>query len=379
VDRDVRALGPLLALGLAACVPRGDDEARPVVAARSEAVGTLRLSAAARAALDLRVDPAAEGALPDTALRFGRVQARLGDETVVVAPVTGRVSVAPGVSLGARVEAGQVLLSLAPVLSAAERMSFRVQGAELAGRVEVAARELADRESAAARARALAPDAVVSRARLQEAETAVAVARAQVAAATQARSAATGGAGAGAVPLCAPGAGTLVSLTVTVGTLVPAGATLARIVRAGPRWIDLSVPPDDASGAGYEVAADGRWLAARLLARGGAVEDDGARHDRLEVEADDLLPGAVVSVRVARGPSEGVVVPEEAVAPGVGGDVVYVEEAAGEFAARPVRVAARFAGRVRLASGVRAGEPVVVRGAAALRSEALRGALGEGD
>ena len=114
------------------------------------------------------------------------------------------------------------------------------------------------------------------------------------------------------------------------------------------------------------------------------VDDDGTRHDRLEVDgvggADAaLVPGATVSVRVARGTASGVVVPESAVVPGIGADTVWVETAAGHFAARPVRVAARFGGQVRLAAGLAAGDQVVVRGAAGLRGEALRPVLGEED
>jgi hypothetical protein len=62
-----------------------------------------------------------------------------------------------------------------------------------------------------------------------------------------------------------------------------------------------------------------------------------------------------------------------------GGDVVYVEERPGRFAARVVEVAARLGGRVRLATGLGPGERVVVRGAAALRGEALRGSLGDAE
>jgi RND family efflux transporter MFP subunit len=387
VGRDVRSspalLSVALSVALAACTPPGgddDDEGpRPPPPAQHEAGGVLRLAAVARAALDLATAPAALGTLPDSALRFGRVQARLGEDAVVVAPVAGRLAAAPAVALGDAVTAGQTLAFLVPALSAAERVSLRVQGATLGGQVAVAAREATEREAVAVRLRALAQDDVVSRARLQEAETALAVARAQLAAAARARTAATDGDAAGALPLRAPAAGTVVAFVLTVGSVVPAGAVVARLVRAGPRWIDLAVPADDAIGEGYELSFGPRTIPARLLARGGAVEDDGARHDRLEAFDADLLPGAIVAVRVARGPSTGVLVPEAAVVPGIGGDGVYVEAPPGAFTLRPVRVAARFGGQARLAEGLRAGEIVVTRGAMALRSEGLRDALGDGD
>ncbi|MGZ3460277.1 MAG: hypothetical protein ACXU86_17445, partial [Archangium sp.] len=124
------------------------------------------------------------------------------------------------------------------------------------------------------------------------------------------------------------------------------------------------------------VAAGRDWVPARLVSRGGVVAaEDGARHDRLEVGAAKtvaLLPGAVVAVRLARDDREGILLPESALVPGIGGEVVYVEVSPGVFVPRPVQVAARFGGRVRLASGLSGSEQVVVRGAMALRGEAFR-------
>jgi multidrug efflux pump subunit AcrA (membrane-fusion protein) len=86
-----------------------------------------------------------------------------------------------------------------------------------------------------------------------------------------------------------------------------------------------------------------------------------------------------VAVRLATAPSRGVVIAESAVLPSAGGDVVYVEPKHGTFELRLVRIAARFGGRVRLTTGVKVGESVVVRGASALRGEALRSSLGGED
>ena len=61
--------------------------------------------------------------------------------------------------------------------------------------------------------------------------------------------------------------------------------------------------------------------------------------------------------------------------PGSGGDVVYVEVSKGKFAARVVQVGARFEKKVRLVSGLRAGERVVTQGVMGLRGESLRSEL----
>ena len=105
-------------------------------------------------------------------------------------------------------------------------------------------------------------------------------------------------------------------------------------IRPGPRWIDVAVSPGEEPAAAYEVEIASRWAAARLLSRGAVVGPDGARHDRLEVDAAQatlLTPGATVAVRLARENDRGVVVPEGALVPGSGGDGVFVETASGEF------------------------------------------------
>lgn len=339
--------------------------------------GTLRLTDADRRALGLAVTEAVAEDLPDVTLRFGRVRARWGDEALVVAPVSGRITSAPTATLGAPVAAGATVVQITPTLATAERISMDVQGAQFQGQIEATARELATREAEAVRARELARGAIVSAERLQQAELAVATTRARLQGLERSRGAQTQGEHA-AVALRAPAGGALVALDASLGALVHAGDVVARILRPGPRWVDVATSADDPTGDGYEVAAGPAWVPAHLLARGAVVEDDGTRRDRLVVEATEavpLLPGATVPVRVARGAPRGTVVLEAALVPDVGGDVVYVEVRPNLFAVRAVEVAARFRGRARLAAGLRAGERVVTVGAMALRGESLRGAL----
>lgn len=89
----------------------------------------------------------------------------------------------------------------------------------------------------------------------------------------------------------------------------------------------------------------------------------------------NLVSGQTVAVRVARGTTRGVILPETAIVPAAEGDILYIEVQKGVFAPRRVRVAARFGGKVRVVSGVEAGEKVVVRGGMALRGESLRSQL----
>jgi multidrug efflux pump subunit AcrA (membrane-fusion protein) len=82
-----------------------------------------------------------------------------------------------------------------------------------------------------------------------------------------------------------------------------------------------------------------------------------------------------VSVQVARNALRGIVVPESALVPGVNGDTVFVETSSGVFTAREVQVVARFGGQVRLSSGLKPGDSVVVQGAMGLQGERLRSQL----
>jgi cobalt-zinc-cadmium efflux system membrane fusion protein len=338
--------------------------------------GSIQLTGDDKTALGLVVAPAAEGDLPESVLRFGRVLSPPSHEGQVVSPVTGRIVRAPAVQLGSNVRAGTTLVEIMPVLDTPERISVGTQSAEREAQIEATERELAKAEADAARARELAPQ-IVSAAKLQEAETLVATLRARLEGLHNARTA-TAQAQTRVVPVTAPLSGAVSALNVAVGALVNRGDVLAQIVTGGPLWIDVSVPPDDPVSVRYEVTTSGGPVPARLLARGRVIDPDGTRHDRLVVDAPPasaLSPGATVSVQVARNVSRGIVLPESALVPGVEEDTVFIEISSGVFTPRPVRVAARFGGRVRLASGLKPGESVVVQGAMGLQGERLRSQL----
>jgi cobalt-zinc-cadmium efflux system membrane fusion protein len=294
----------------------------------------------------------------------------------VVAPVTGRVRRPPRVQLGDAVRAGATIVDLVPALDTPDRIAVGTEAAVRAGDIEAAERDLARAQADAARARELSPQ-VVSAAQLLQAETAVATARARLDGLRQARAAAVQ-ARTQPVPVAAPMAGVVSALSVQVGAVVNKGDVLARVIVPGPLWVDVLVPPGDPAGDAYSIGAPSGPVAARLLARGRFVEADGTRHDRLVVDARSagaLMPGSSVSVRVAYGTARGIVLPEAALVPRVEGDMVFVERSPGVFAPRSVEVATRFGGRMRLRSGVTAGERVVVQGVMALQGERLRSQL----
>ncbi len=343
---------------------------------RVQAEGTIRLSDQDRAALGLTVAVASEADLPDSTLRFGRVLSPAPNEAHVVSPVTGRITHPPMVQLGETVASGATIVEVIPILDAPDRISVGTQTAQRQGDIEAAERELATAEAEAARARTLSPQ-IVSAAKLQEAETVVATARARLEGLRQARTV-SADVQTRPVAVRAPIAGAVVAITAPVGTVVKSGDVLAEILKPGPLWIDLSVPPDEPPGDRYEIVMSTETVPGRLLARGRVTDSDGTRHDRLIVDARQaasLTPGGWVSVRVSRGAGRGVVLPDSAIVPGVESDTVFVETSAGVFAARAVRVDARFGGQARLGSGVNAGERIVVGGAMALQGERMRAQL----
>jgi cobalt-zinc-cadmium efflux system membrane fusion protein len=364
---------------LASCGGResaDETKASDATPQRLRADGSIQLTDQDRTALGLVVSTAAEADLPQSSLRFGRVLSPPMSEGQVVAPVTGRIMHPPHVQLGAAVRAGATVLDLAPTLDTPDRIAVGTQSAERAGQIEVAERELAKADADAARARALSPQ-VVSAAKLQEAETAVATARAHLDGLRNARAAADQ-ARMQAVSVTTPIAGVVSALNVEVGALVNKGDVLARVLSSGPVWVDVSVPPDDPQGDHYLIETPSGSIPARLLARGHLTDADGTRHDRLVVEppaSSTLSPGSSVPVHVARGAARGVIVPASALVPGVDGDTIFVEVTPNVFAARPVQIAARFGDRLRVSSGVKAGERVVTQGVMGLQGERLRSQL----
>ena len=370
-----RAIAWVALLVLAVGCGRGDkeDDEKPPSRVRGHAIV---IDDKSRAAIELATAQLAEGDIPDVRLRYGRVIARTGDEVVVASPMVGRITEVSAVTIGDRITAGSEIAKISPVLAAAERAAAGVQSAEIGGQITQAQQEVGLRDAELARAKDLARDGIVSQAKLQEAQAASANARARLQAARQGRDAQAGAVGR-SVSLKAPADGTLVALDAIPGLGVDTGRVVARILRMGARRVDLSVSASDPTSSAYEVNVGDRWAPARLVSRGTTVGEDGNRHDLLELDASaEPLLGSTVAVRMAMSPARGLVVAESAVLTSASGDVVYVEAPHGTFEPRLVRIGARFGGKVRVLTGLKPGDSVVVRGASALRGEAMRSSLG---
>lgn len=370
------ALLPLL-------VSCGKSEAEQEAAAREAATpvrvqhdGSIRLSAADRHALNLEVAPVSAGVLGAGILRFGKVQTAVSDEVIVAAPVSGRLT---GTSLvaGTAVNAGTTLASIAPSFDASERVTLSVQAADIDGQIAQLEKEIHAKDAEAARTRQLARERIVSVARQQNAAADAAAAHAKLDALRREREVQRMNT-VQVAAVRAPISGTLAEVHATAGSVVHQGDVLARIVRPGERFIDLPVGGNEPPGDAYAVLAAGVWLPARLVSRGAAIDEDGFRHDRVAVQgaaATTLLPGSTISVRISRGASTGIIVPDSAIIPTSHGDLVYVQRTPDTFQSRVVHVAERADAFVRVDQGLAPGDVIVVRGVMGLYGESVRSAL----
>ena len=193
------------------------------------------------------------------------------------------------------------------------------------------------------------------------------------------------------VPVKSPIAGTVLEADATVGQRVEPGQALFRVGDLDEVWLMLDLYERDLA-----TVREGQTVRFSVEAYAGlhfegqvAQVGDWIEPDARTVEVRVVVPNAehqlkpnmfaTAELSVQRETLEhGIVLPADAVQRMDGADVVFVEQEAGRYTARPVAVAERASDRVRLSSGVSAGERVVTEGAFALKSELEKSELGEG-
>ena len=288
-----------------------------------------------------------------------------------VAPlVAGRV-VSLEVTIGARVEAGQVLARLASAATA-----------DLASSATQARARVVAAQAAVDRLRVLRESGVAAQRTLIEAETELAQARAEAGGLSRQRSV-VGGAR-GGVDLVAPIAGTVVEVRAPIGATLEAGQVAIVIADTARVWAIGRAPerlvPDVREGATarlrlFAFGAE-RWEGTVAYV---APVVDPASHTlvvRMELDNDDgrLRPGLLGSIELAGRDLGGrVTVPRDALVTLAGADVVFVPtDTPGTFAVTPVAVERRDADEAVIVDGLAAGTRVVIAGAFVLHSQVLR-------
>ena len=299
-----------------------------------------------------------------------------GGEAIVAAPAAGRFGADALLSIGDRVEAGQILGQIEPRLAAgADRATLDADAAEARAAVEAARAEQARAE------RLLAERAVPAR-RVEDARRATLVAEARLKAA-EARLAQRdetlrtgGGAASGnAFALRAPIAGRLAEVMATLGAAYDEGTPLFRIVRTDRVELEVQVPAADVArarqAAGLALEIPG--LAQPLTLEPHHVHDAGvidpatrALPLQMEIEnpGEQLLVGQIgTAILYSRNRARGPAVPAAAVLMEAGRPYVFVQIGGEQFGRRFIDIASRDGDLVGIRSGVTLGERVVTRGA----------------
>ncbi|MEO8805144.1 MAG: efflux RND transporter periplasmic adaptor subunit [Burkholderiaceae bacterium] len=186
--------------------------------------------------------------------------------------------------------------------------------------------------------------------------------------------------------ISAPASGRAGSINVFAGSTVqPGGAALVTITQLDPIAVSFSLPQrnlGDAlqtlrSGGGKVLAVlpDGRGTSTGKLQFVDNTVDANSGTVRVKAQFSNanetLWPGSFVGVRLAiQTMKDAVVVPQAAVIQGPRGSIVYVVDADTKAVSRPVEVL-YASGPDAVASGVRAGERIVLDGRQNLRPGAL--------
>lgn len=322
----------------------------------------------------LEIVPAPAGAVADGIECYAEVAFDQDHLAEIAAPVAGILREVP-VAPGDRVEEGGVVARL---WSAA---------------VAEAVAEAALSHQALARERRLRADGISPARDLEEAEAAhrsacqrarlLGFSEAEIDAAAQAPDAPV------LLDLRAPFAGEILERAAVRGARVEEGRTLFRIADRAAVWAMLSLPEAQLArvraGQAVEIEVDalpGRvfagtlnWISPQLdertrMARARAVvpDPDGVLRDRMFARARIIT----------RTTEQAVLLPQEAVQRVGDTAVVFVREADDLYDARVVRLGAASGGRVEVAEGLRAGEPVIVAGAFSVKSQLLLSRLGAG-
>ena len=331
--------------------------AMPVDAPRRLPDGRIQVAKASQHLWQLRTQVLREHEVSAGVELAGRVVADPSAGGRVQAGFDGTVEAGPrGLPLpGQAVKAGEVLAWLRPSLPPLER------SARLAERADVETRLGIARQRAARLARLEG----------SVAQKDIDAARAEADGLAR-QFTALGTAVEGREALRAPVAGIVAAARVVTGQRVEAGAELFEVLRPDRLMVEaLAYDPALLSTLDQARGDAGGTVLSLRFAGGGRSLREGTLPLLFRVEgAPPLAVGQPVKVFAnLRGPAgKALVLPREALS-GTGDEVsVWVHEAPERFAPRRVRVAALDAGRVRVVSGVSAGERVVVQGAQLLGS-----------
>ncbi len=396
-----RAATILLTLALAAAVGAGawwlaTQQSAPAKAdkppppalvpkvAKEDDLNTVTLTEEAAKRLGVRSEKVALKSARRVRLYGGEVVPIPGKTVVVSAPVSGTLKAAPGTpQAGQLVTAGQKIFQLLPLLTPEGRASMSASLVEADGQVNNARTQIEAADVALKRAKSLLREQAGSRRTVEEAQAVFDLATKALEAATARRETfskivgdAEGGTAA-PLPIDAPEAGVLRTVSALPGQTVPSGAALFEVVDLSSVWVRVPVSVGDFDALDRAAPAQvgamaGNSSAARTEARPAQAPPSAnplaATVDlfyALPNAEGKLVPGQRLGVSVSlAGSAEMPVVAKSALVFDIHGNSwVYEEVGARKFARRRVAVPYTQGSDAVLAGGPAAGALVVVEGA----------------
>jgi len=357
--------------GLAKCTtkpapPPPADKKVETSAEAKPAADTVSIDAERIRAANIEVQPVSTGGLASEILASATVAAAPDGQAVLTARASGAVT-RIFARLGDPVRAGQTIA----VVESRDAASIAADRRSAAAKAELASKVLA-------RERFLFDQKVSPRQDLEQAQAEAASARAEQQRAQAAAAAARISADGRSVLVTSPISGRITSATANLGSYVQSEAELFRVADPRRIQVEAALPAADAG----RIAPGDRGL---IEVVGSAAVEAVVRSVTPGLNADtrsatvvltvasgmQLTLGSLARVRLMprnSGSSGGIVVPDEAVQTVDGRDAVFVRTKDG-FAARPVTVGARSAGRAEIIRGLQPGAQIAVKNAFLLKAE----------
>ncbi|MBX3324897.1 MAG: efflux RND transporter periplasmic adaptor subunit [Nitrospira sp.] len=372
----------LLLVGGAACENRATDTTPVAQNPPSATSRLLRLTAEELSRMQLELSPVAQGEILSHREFPATVQANQNELAEVTALIRGRV-VKVHVDVGQDVTKGTRLALLHSVdLGVAEGEHLKAEA------------RLEEAERSHVRAKELYENKAVSLAELQRREAAMKAARAE-ARETRNRLELLGVPQEeierldrehtikADMPLRAPFDGRVITRNITKGEVVETDQTLFTVANLTDVWVIGNVPEKDIrfirkdQNVNVVLAAYPHAIFGGTITYVGDVLDPATRTMSLRVTVSNperlLKPEmfAVISVYATSSP-DALSVPLAAVQDGPVGKMVFIQQEAGTFEARAVKLGNEEGEVIRVLEGVKAGEQVVTKGSFALKSEMER-------